>query len=118
MKLRDIVSQISIDPRKLTEYALNLENRTGGADKAVLFQRHLGFTRENYEFLLEQVEAQVLDADAILGKINQYGERYRIDLAIIGLEGQREMVRTGWIVAPDSDVAKLTTLYVLRRKRR
>ncbi len=117
MKLRDVVSQIRIDPRKLTEYALNPEHLTGGSDKAVMFQNHLGFTRENYRILLEQIEAQALDAEATLGKVDQHGQRYTIDLAIIGVEGQQETVRTGWIIAPSHDVANLTTLYVLRRQR-
>lgn len=117
MKLRETVSQISVDPRKLTEYALDPTNLSGGADKAVLFQRCLGFTQKNYAPLLKQIESQALDAEAILGKMNQHEQRYQVDLVIIGSEGQQEIVRTGWIVAPGSDVAKLTTLYVLRRKR-
>jgi hypothetical protein len=35
-----------------------------------------------------------------------------VDLEITGLWGQRAVVRTGWLVAPDSDQAWLTTLYV------
>lgn len=116
MRLREVVSYISIDPRKLTDYALNPGNLSGGADKATVFQRRLGFTQANYDLLLEQVEAQVLDAEAILGKTDKHGQRYSVDLAIIGVEGQQETVRTAWIVAPNDDVAKLTTLYVLRRK--
>ncbi len=46
MKLGDVVNRIVIDPRKLTEYALNPDNPRG-ADKAVMFEHHLGFTRDN-----------------------------------------------------------------------
>jgi len=35
MKLGDIVSRLVIDPRKLTEYALNPDNPVG-ADKAIV----------------------------------------------------------------------------------
>ncbi|MCY7274034.1 MAG: hypothetical protein LH702_09865 [Phormidesmis sp. CAN_BIN44] len=118
MKLREIVSQISIDPRKLIDYALDPTNQSGGADKAVLFQSCLGFTQKSYASLLEQIETQALDAEGVLGKLNQHGQRYQIDLVIIGSEERQEVVRTGWIVAPNSNVAKLTTLYVLRRRRR
>jgi hypothetical protein len=52
MKLSDIVSRIEIDPRKLTEYALNPDNPVG-ADKAAIFQRVLGYNRDNYQLLLE-----------------------------------------------------------------
>ena len=56
MKLGDIVNGIVIDPRKLTDYALNRDNPVG-ADKAVIFQRDLGFTIDNYQLLLEQISS-------------------------------------------------------------
>lgn len=115
MKLGDIVSRIIIDPRKLTEYALNPDNPVG-ADKAVMFQRHLGFTRVNYETLLEQISTQALNTEAILGRTDEHGQRYRVELEIVGTERQREIVRTGWIVEPDSDAARLVTLYVRRQQ--
>jgi hypothetical protein len=115
MKLRDIVSRVVIDTRKLTEYALNPDNPVG-ANKAVMFQRHLGFTKDNYDSLLEQISTQALDSEAILQRTDRHGQHYRVDLEIIGTEGQQEVVRTGWIVAPDSDEARLTTLYVRKRQ--
>jgi filamentous hemagglutinin len=115
MKLGDIVRYLIIDRRKLTEYALNPDNPVG-ADKAVMFQLHLGFTRDNYEPLLEQISTQALEGEAILGQRDEHGQRYRVDLEIIGTQGQREIVRTGWIVEPDSDAARLVTLYVRRRQ--
>lgn len=66
MKLRDVVSRVVIDPRKLTRYALNLNNPQA-IDKALMFQQYLGFTPENYQQLLHQIEMQALDADAIAG---------------------------------------------------
>jgi filamentous hemagglutinin len=115
MKLGDIVTRLVIDPRKLTEYALNPDNPVG-ADKAVMFQRHLGFTRDNYQPLLEQISAQTPEAEAIVGLTDEHGQRYRVDLEIVGTQGQREIVRTAWIVEPDSDAARLVTLYVRRRQ--
>ena len=115
MKLRDVVSRISIDPRKLTDYALDPASLKG-ADKAVMFRQHLGFTQDNFQLLLAQLKAQALDAEAIPGVKDQHGQRFQVDLAIIGVEpGQQEMVRTGWIVRPGEDLARLATLYVRRR---
>ncbi len=115
MKLGDVVSRVIVDKRKLTEYALNPDNPVG-ADKALMFQRHLGFAKDNYETLLEQISALALEAEAIIGKSDQHGQRYQVDLEIIGVEqGQREIVRTGWIVEPDSGIARLVTLYVRKR---
>ena len=56
MKLSEVVSRIEIDPRKLTEYALNPDNPVG-ADKAIIFQRVLGYNRDNYRSLLEQIQS-------------------------------------------------------------
>ncbi len=115
MKLGDIVNRVVIDKRKLTEYALNPDNPVG-ADKAVMFQQHLGFTKDNYAALLEQISATALETEAIVGRADEHGQRYQVDLEIIGVEErQREVVRTGWIVEPNSEVARLVTLYVRKR---
>ena len=115
MKLREIAARLVIHPSKLTDYALNLDNPVG-RDKAVMFQRHLGFTQDNYELLLAQISEQALNNEAVLGRNDEHGQRYTVDLEIIGTEGQQEIVRTGWIVEPESDVARLVTLYVRRRR--
>ncbi|WP_199341256.1 MULTISPECIES: DUF6883 domain-containing protein [Nostocales] len=88
MKLGDIVSRIVIDKRKLTDYALNRDNPVG-ADKAVIFQRDLGFTIDNYQLLLEQISTQALDAEALKGRADEHGQRYTVDLDITGTQGQR-----------------------------
>ena len=63
MKLKELFNHIEINPRKLTEYALDPENPKG-ANKALMFQRHLGYNKDNYQLLLNQIYAQVLDAEA------------------------------------------------------
>lgn len=107
MKLGEIVSRVFIDRRKLTDYALNPDNPVG-ADKALMFQRHLGFTKTNCESLLQQISTVALDCEAILRRTDRHGQHYRVDVEIIGTEGQKEIVRTGWIVPPGSDEARLT----------
>lgn len=111
MKLADVVSRVAIDPRKLTEYALDPDNPVG-RHKALVFERALGFTKDNYRALLEQIEHAALSAEAYLKLTDTHGRHYSVDLEITGLWGQRAVVRTGWLVAPDSDQAWLTTLYV------
>jgi hypothetical protein len=115
MKLKDLVSDYLVDLRKLTEYALNPDNPKG-SDKAIMFQRYLGFTKENYIFLLEQILTQVPESEAIATVADEHGQRYQVDLEIRGIEkGTQEIVRTGWIVESNSDVARLVTLYVRKR---
>ncbi|MBE9044593.1 hypothetical protein IQ255_09275 [Pleurocapsales cyanobacterium LEGE 10410] len=116
MNLGEVVSRIVIDPRKLTEYALNPDNPRG-ANKAVMFERHLGFTKDNYQLLLQQIESKALLSEATLQSTDIHGQRYQVDLEIEGVRSKQvEIVRTGWIVEPKSDVARLVTLYVRKRK--
>lgn len=75
MKLKDIVTDIFVDSRKLTEYALN-PNNPKGANKAVMFKLHLGFTKDNYQLLLDKIKSSVLNAEAILQKVDIHGQRY------------------------------------------
>ncbi len=114
MLLGDVVSRLTIDRRKLTDYALNPDNPVGG-HKAVIFQRQLGYDKDNYESLLEQIQSLALGCEALMTKADEHGQRYQVDLPIVGMAGQSAIVRTGWIVEPGiEDCARLVTLYVRR----
>jgi len=116
MKLREITTKIVIDHRKITEYALNIESPRG-KDKALMFKLHLGYTKHNYKKLKQQIEDKILDADVTKTIFDSYGQRYQIDLEIEGInEQQKEIVRTGWIIEPNQDFARLTTLYIRSKK--
>jgi hypothetical protein len=114
MKLGEVVNRVVINHRKLADYALDPDNPIG-RHKALVFERRLGFTRDNYVSLIQQIEALALDGDALLQRTDQYGRHYRVDLEVMGMVGQQAIVRTGWIVAPGSDEAQLVTSYVLRK---
>ena len=111
MKLGNIVNRVVIDPRKLTEYALD-PDAPWGRHKAAVFKKSLGFTLENYIDLLVQLEGKALEGEATLHSEDKFGRRYTVDLLIQGTEGRRAIVRTGWLVPPDADQAHLVTLYV------
>jgi len=112
MKLRDFASQITIDPAKLTIYALN-ENHPHGKHKARVFAAALGYTTENYRSLLQQIEVQALEAKAELQHVDQFGQHFRVHLTITGVAGQVATIRTGWLVPSGDQTAILTTLYVI-----
>lgn len=114
MKLSAIVSRIVIDSRKLTEYALDLDNPLG-RHKALVFDRRLGFSKSNSTSLQQQIEALAPKTEAVLQRTDQYGQHYRVDIQVTGTAGQQALVRTGWIVPPGSDTAHLVTCYVLRK---
>ena len=74
MELGDTINRVSIDTRKLTEHALNAENLVG--TNTLMFQRHLGLTRDNYNSLLEQILIRSPESEAILQHTDQHGEHY------------------------------------------
>ena len=115
MKLQDLVDEILIEPRKLTDYVLSPTNPKG-KHKALMFQQHLGYTRDTYQPLLDQIQAQALEAEAIPQQVDQHGQRYQIDLDIQGSQPhQREIVRTGWIIPPNANYARFLTAYIRRQ---
>jgi len=109
MKLSDIVCRAIIDHRKLTEYVLN-PSSPSGRHKAIVFERVLGFTQDNYTELLEQMETKVLEAPATFHSEDEFGQRYTVDLAVLGTEGREAVVCTGWLVPHGANEARLVTL--------
>lgn len=106
------VDKATINPNKLTEYALNPEHPTGG-NKARVFEKTLGYNKSNANELMEQIYRKLPNSEAVLGKLDSYGQRYTVDIMITGPNGKTVMVRTGWILKVNSDVPELATLYVL-----
>ena len=114
MKLADIVESIHIDPRKLTHYVLDTDS-PHGKHKAVLFDRLLGYTKENYAGLVRQLEGGAMQAEVTFHSEDKYGKRYTADITVEGTKDRSAVVRTGWIIAPESREAHLVTLYVRER---
>lgn len=78
----------------------------------MLFEKLLGFTKENFTNLLMQLEEQSLQAEITLHSEDQFGIRYTADIPIQGTDNRHAVVRTGWIVPPAGRDAHLATLYV------
>lgn len=100
-----------IDPKKLTEYALNPDHPKG-KNKAKVFESALGYNRSNADDLINQIYEKLPSCEAELGKLDEFGQRYTIDIPITGPNGNTVNVRTGWIIKTDSDIPNMTTLFV------
>lgn len=109
--LRELAGRIVIDPRKLLGYALN-PDAPRGRHKALVFGQVLGYTLDNWQDLLSQLEMLAPSAEVRLHGVDLYGHRYTADLRMTGINGRQATVRTGWIVRPDEDVVRLVTLWV------
>jgi hypothetical protein len=99
-----------IDSRKLTDYALNPDHPVG-RNKARVFESTTGFTRHNHESLLRQLHQGVREQPAELGRADQYGQRYTVDIPVRGPAGSAT-VSTGWLLEAGSSTPRLLTLYV------
>ena len=102
----------TVPDAKLSDYALNEDHPVGG-DKAKVFKAALGFTREDAGELKQQILSRLPYFPAKLGKKDEYGQRYTVDMPIIGKNGKIRTVRTGWIIKPGESSPSLTTAYVL-----
>lgn len=100
-----------IDPHKFVNYCLDPNNRQG-RHKARLFKAALGFDQSNYQDLI----ASIRDGIAEYQGETAHGYRWRVDLSITGSGGSAE-VRTAWIYEKVRDVPRLTTAYVLGKRR-
>lgn len=99
-----------IDPRKLTDYALNPAHPVGG-NKARVFESTLGFNARNADDLMAQLRQGVMSNTPVPGKFDQFGSRFTVDIPVAGPSGNG-VVRSGWIYRPGSDTPELTTLFV------
>ncbi|WP_407656000.1 DUF6883 domain-containing protein [Lysinibacillus odysseyi] len=104
-------NKATIDPRKLTDYALNPNHPVGG-NKAKVFESALGYNQSNASQLMEQIQKNLANTSATLGKADQYGQRYTVDMLIKGPNGKTATVRTGWIIKSGSNTPEMTTLFV------
>ncbi|WP_458412186.1 RHS repeat domain-containing protein [Schinkia sp. CFF1] len=104
-------SKATIDPRKLTDYALNPNHPVGG-NKAKVFESALGYNQSNAGKLMKQIQKNLANTPATLGKADQYGQRYTVDMLIKGANGKTATVRTGWIIKSGSNTPEMTTLFV------
>ena len=100
-----------IKPKKLTDYALNPDHPVGG-NKARVFKSALGYDKNNAGELIEQIYSKLPESEAVMGKLDQYGQRYTVDMSITGVNGNTATVRTGWIVKTECEIPSLTTLYI------
>lgn len=90
---------------------MNPEHPVGG-NKAKVFESALGYNQSNADELIQQVYQKLPQNEAVLGTLDQYGQRYTVIIPITGPNGNTVNVRTGWIIKTASDVPELTTIFV------
>ena len=99
-----------IDPRKIFDYALNLEHPVGG-NKARVFESAYGFNQSNGADLMQQLLNGVTNNTPTPALVDRYGERFTVEISVVGPRGSGPVV-SGWIFKPGSNVPELTSVRV------
>ena len=113
--------QNAVIPReKLEGFALNPIHKaarpggSSGKDKARVFKSVLGFDQSNCEALKQRILDELPFYEAVLEtERSQYGKVYRVDISILGANGNTANVRTAWIIRRGTVYPSLVTLWVL-----
>jgi hypothetical protein len=62
--------------------------------------------------LAEALLAAVMDQEATLDELDEYGQRYKVDF-LVRFQGKEAMIRSAWIIRKNEDMPRLTSCYVL-----
>lgn len=98
---------------KLAKYALDYGN---APDKAVAFERALGFTADDAEEIMSQIMENLPYYEAIERGDKGYGIQYQVLMMLHGKNGKYANVVTGWVDDKDTHEMRLTSVYVTEKK--
>jgi hypothetical protein len=107
---------------KLRKYALSSEHvssvkgKSSGKDKALVFEKRLGFNATNCEILQRRILDELPYYEAKLRIEDEYGQRYEVVLPILGVNGETANIITAWIIGIGTDYPRLVSTYVLKRR--
>jgi hypothetical protein len=94
---------------KLERYCLNPEH-SKGKHKALLFKQRLGITLANKEILENALKKAVMEGEAELYKIDQYGTHYDLKFNLCTDIGE-SLILSCWIVKITENFPRLTNVY-------
>jgi hypothetical protein len=100
-----------VDATKLRDYCLS-STHPRGKHKARVFVRVLGITLQHAQDLQLALLTAVREQDAVVGELDQFGQRYILDFSMRGPTGIG-LIRSTWIVRPVEDFPRFVSCYVL-----
>lgn len=100
-----------IPEEKFTNYALDPLN---APEKAEAFNKALGYNKENYKKLIQNIKDNINESKFVEKGDNGYGMRYEYVMELTGENGKKANVLTAWI--QDGEEKRLTSVYVTKKK--
>ena len=102
-----------IPKEKFTKYALDPIKQP---DKARAFRDALGYTMENYQELIENIQTHFDENSMVLKMEDKFGKRYELVMNLTGANGKNANVCTAWIKENEDAEPRLTSAYVTKKK--
>ena len=103
--------QAVIPKAKFAQYALNPDK---DSDKARAFEKALGYTVDNADELIEQINEKLSSYKAVEKGDKGWGMTYEVIMDITGPNGNTAKVLTGWIDDKNNGEMRLTTVHIDR----
>jgi hypothetical protein len=100
-----------VDVAKLRDYALDPVHAEG-KHKARVFAAALGLSRNDAEWLRDQLLLGARISDCSLGRKTDHGQMYAIDF-VATFRGKTARLRSAWNIRPGENFPRLVTCYVL-----
>lgn len=101
-----------IPEEKFTKYALNYEK---ALDKAKAFEAALGYTKDNYQDLIDDIAVHFDEEKLVEKGDNGFGMRYSQVMNLTGPNGKTAKVLTAWIYDEQIKDFRLTSAYIDKR---
>lgn len=100
-----------VDIAKLRDYALD-PIHSKGKHKARVFASALGLTRNDAEWLRDELLRVARESDCSLGQLTPHGQRYIQDFDVA--RGEKSCrIRSVWNIRPNEDFPRLITCFVI-----
>lgn len=100
---------VVIEPVKLRDYLLSRLHYSGRF-KATFFES-LGYVRDNWQRLAEDLKQIAETEDAVPSRHNGYGQVYVVGGRLKGPSDKQASLTTVWIVRDDDDSPRFVTAY-------
>lgn len=104
-----------IPKEKFINYALN-KNNSKGKDKAIAFEKALGYNLTNYNKLIENIKNNINKFNAVEKPDKGYGKMYEIIMTLTGENNKIANIKTGWLIDKSTGETRLTSAYVTSKK--